>query len=582
MATSGDVELTIADCGASISVPAANLQVVLGCADSGTAYQVLATRNPSTLLSTFGYGPLAEYGGMAIRDGATLLAMRIPTTTAGAIVKKAARVVNAATNATPIVITTTADHLLVDGDVVTVASVGGTTAANGTFVVDVLSSTTFSLVGSVGNGVYTSGGTVTPAGSIQLSSAGAASTDGPVTFTGTAKDTAYIEVTIITGGTVGTTGIQFTVSLDAGRSLNLPRISLGTATTYAIPNIGVTINFTNSATLTAGTVIRGYTSEPLPAIADITAGLLAFQQSVYASAGWGSMHILGAIGGTDAGTVGTNLETMAAAKIYTRAMGGVRDASPPAAWGGTAETDATWSAAVLLDYASTTARRFGVAAGHYNMRGVYPNSVAGLPLYRRPLSWAWAARVAGQLPLPADHEGWIRLGALSQITQNQVTDPVDGFVYHDERNGFVFDALGGGAGRITAARTRVGKLAGWWISNPLSLAATGSDFQLMPRGRVMDLASDTVQQAALPYVAERLKLNRNKTIRETDALKIETAQYRALDGAIGNQISGRTIVVDRDYNVKDNNRIHITGTIQGDGYALQIDETIGFGSAAAE
>lgn len=67
--------------------------------------------------------------------------------------------VTGATNASPIVITTAA-HGLATGDVVTIASVGGNTAANGTFRVTVVSSTTFQLDGSTGNGSYTSGGTV--------------------------------------------------------------------------------------------------------------------------------------------------------------------------------------------------------------------------------------------------------------------------------------------------------------------------------------------------------------------------------------------------------------------------------------
>ena len=67
--------------------------------------------------------------------------------------------VTGATNASPIVVTTAA-HGLSTGDVVTLASVGGNTAANGTFRVTVVSSTTFQLDGTTGNGTYTSGGTV--------------------------------------------------------------------------------------------------------------------------------------------------------------------------------------------------------------------------------------------------------------------------------------------------------------------------------------------------------------------------------------------------------------------------------------
>lgn len=68
--------------------------------------------------------------------------------------------VSGATNASPIVITTSAAHGLATDDVVTIASVGGNTAANGTFKITKLTSTTFSLNGSTGNAAYTSGGTV--------------------------------------------------------------------------------------------------------------------------------------------------------------------------------------------------------------------------------------------------------------------------------------------------------------------------------------------------------------------------------------------------------------------------------------
>lgn len=66
--------------------------------------------------------------------------------------------VTGATNATPIVITTSAAHLMTTGQRVRVYGVLGNTAANGSFIITVLSGTTFSLNGSVGSGAYTSGG----------------------------------------------------------------------------------------------------------------------------------------------------------------------------------------------------------------------------------------------------------------------------------------------------------------------------------------------------------------------------------------------------------------------------------------
>lgn len=70
--------------------------------------------------------------------------------------------ITAATNATPIVYTTGAiTHGFANGATVTVRGVAGNTAANITGVVANATTTTFELVGSAGNGAYTSGGLVT-------------------------------------------------------------------------------------------------------------------------------------------------------------------------------------------------------------------------------------------------------------------------------------------------------------------------------------------------------------------------------------------------------------------------------------
>lgn len=70
------------------------------------------------------------------------------------------RAVTAASNATPIRITTAAAHALTTNQFVTIQNVGGNTAANGNFQVTVINSTQFDLQGSVGNGAYTSGGNI--------------------------------------------------------------------------------------------------------------------------------------------------------------------------------------------------------------------------------------------------------------------------------------------------------------------------------------------------------------------------------------------------------------------------------------
>ena len=73
--------------------------------------------------------------------------------------------ITAATNATPIVVTATA-HGFADGDIVTISGALGNTAANGSFLVQGKTANTINLqtraaVNVAGNGVWTSGGTLT-------------------------------------------------------------------------------------------------------------------------------------------------------------------------------------------------------------------------------------------------------------------------------------------------------------------------------------------------------------------------------------------------------------------------------------
>jgi len=68
--------------------------------------------------------------------------------------------VTGATNATPIVITTSSANGLVSGDEVVVSGVTGNTGANGTWLIIAVSASSFSVVGSVGNGVYAGGGAI--------------------------------------------------------------------------------------------------------------------------------------------------------------------------------------------------------------------------------------------------------------------------------------------------------------------------------------------------------------------------------------------------------------------------------------
>ena len=66
-----------------------------------------------------------------------------------------ARTISAATNASPIVVTSSTAHGLTTGDRVVISGATGNSAANGTWTITVVDTTRFSLSGSTGNGSYT-------------------------------------------------------------------------------------------------------------------------------------------------------------------------------------------------------------------------------------------------------------------------------------------------------------------------------------------------------------------------------------------------------------------------------------------
>ncbi len=491
MTTTGDVELTILDGGAAVVVPSNTVQAVVGCSSSGTAAQVVATRNINTLISVFGYGPLVEAAALVIAKGGTVLAVKTPSNTAGA------------------------------AGTVTSTALGGTSV---------------------------------------------------VTVTGTPNDSYLIKLLIVTGGTIAAAGIRFQISLDAGRTYG-PVYSLGTATTFAIPNTGVTLNFA-AGTLAAGASYTVSTTEPLWNAAGVQAALNALQQSQYALVGWGSLHVVGPMSGANAATLQTYLATLAGGKIYTAAMTNARDLAMPAAWGGAGETEAAWTTSLLADFAANATDRVLVSAGHYNVQSPIPNPAGGAPKYRRPLSWALAARQV-QIP-PQRHAGRVLDGALSDIVVDPTVDPADGFVYHDERLNPGFDAA-----RFCAARTRI-KRQGFYIANPNLMSGTGSVYTLLPLRNVMDIACGIVTEVGQRDINEDVRLNKNGTIFENEARAIEGQMFEALkDQMIAvNMISDATVVVDRDVNVRTTSKVKVTVTIFARGYVLELDIVIGFGSGS--
>lgn len=134
-------------------------------------------------------------------------------------------------------------------------------------------------------------------------------------------------LTVTTGGTIGTNGIAFDLSLDGGVT-NKP-IRLGTATSYTVPYVGLVISFA-AGTLVAGDVYRFATTAPLWDNSGIAAARTALAQQQKTSRSW---LIVGDISNaTQAGYITTAVNAYETAnQRFTVARVNVRDRLPQAA-----------------------------------------------------------------------------------------------------------------------------------------------------------------------------------------------------------------------------------------------------------
>ena len=394
-----------------------------------------------------------------------------------------------------------------------------------------------------------------------------------ISVTGEPLDAYMVRLRVVTAGTVGTDGIRFRLSVDAGR--NEGRIiSLGTSVTYVIAGTGLTLNF-GAGTLLLGGTAKFYCTPPTTDVASIISCLTALDASPYSMSGWGSIVLAGEMDADDADTVQTKLATMADGKTYTRAIISTRDAAVPTAWGGAGETEQAWIDAITLDVSALDADRVSMSAGHYNIPSIFPIVACGLPRYRRPGAWAYAAR---QVTIaPQRHAGAVVDKGLAQIVVNPSTDPNDGFVYHDERTSPSLDTA-----RFTSYRTRKGK-TGFFVVNPKLMSAPGSVFSMLPIGNVMDIGCDIVQQTGELYINSDVALNNNGTIEEKAAQAIELANRKALrNNMVAKKlISSFSYTIDRTNNVRETSEVNFSCTLFGVGYILQINGTIGFGTEGA-
>lgn len=379
-------------------------------------------------------------------------------------------------------------------------------------------------------------------------------------------DTFYVMVQCATGGTIGTNGIQIQVSLDAGRSFGAS-INLGLAVNYIIPNTGLRLEF-GAGIMVAGDYWRFSTTGPKGNDAGIQAAVAALLASQYAVAGWGSMHLVGESSATTVTNVQSYIQSATSQYVYTRIISESRDALAPTAWGGSGETEVTWMASLATAFSATSAKRVCVGAGYYNTPTVLPNPVAGTPSYRRPLSWSDSVRRVNVAPQRKG--GAVSDGALSTIVVNPVTDPGDGFIYHDERVNPGLDAA-----RFMTAITWP-KYQGFYICHENLMSPTGSQFTELVLGNVIDVACDIGYATAVQEIGDDLRLTASGSLLSQDATVLQNRIDQALSINMTNvsMVSDAYSSVSQTENVRSTHNIPIAITVNPKGYVNSISEVV--------
>lgn len=376
-----------------------------------------------------------------------------------------------------------------------------------------------------------------------------------VTTTGTAQHDDYeVVFKVINGGTIGVAGITFAWSLDGGNNFS-PSAALGTANTFTIPGSGVVLAF-GAGTLVVGDQVTFRTTAPQWNASDLTAALTALGNT---AAIWEICEIVGAVDGTAFDAIETAFTAMRAAG---KRRAWVANTRIPAL----AESEATYLGSLSTAFVSKTTKQGSMCAGSCRMT----SAVSGR-YYQRPVSYIYALREASSSA--EVNQADINLGSLPVAIADANGNPL----FHDEAiNPGLDDA------RFVTLRTIPGE-EGVYFTRPRIFSASGSDYDIMPKRRVMNIAED----ALYAYLIRRL----NKPIQvdsatgfilEHVALEIEDGAEAAVKAALMAvpMASDVTVAVSRTDNILS------TKTLSGDlrvvplAYPEMINFTTGFTNPA--
>lgn len=372
----------------------------------------------------------------------------------------------------------------------------------------------------------------------------------------TADDNYEIKVKVTTGGTRGTAGIIYQYSYDDGRTWSAPT-ALGTATTITIPNSGGLVFSIAAGTLLAGDTWKVRTTGPTP---DGTALGVALDALKNSNLPWEFAYVTSPIDATALSAVDGKVASMATAGKYRWVLGNTRVPT-------VGESESAYKTSLDGVFSSLACKSLSLWAG-----AAKTLSSISYRQYKRPAALSIAA-------LQANVSEEVNIAAIENgpIPGIQIRDTNGNPDEHDEAVNPGLDDS-----RFGTLRTWDG-VEGVYPTWPRIFAATGSDFQLVPFRRVMNIFCETVRDYMLRRVAKPIRVDKSTGfILEADALEIEAGVLARLRTVLLKKpkASDVSFVLSRTDNLLS------TMTLTGDGrliplaYPKFIAITLGFNNPA--
>ncbi len=344
-------------------------------------------------------------------------------------------------------------------------------------------------------------------------------------------------IIVIAGGTIATPGITYQYSLDGGRTLS-PVTALGSDAFIVIPNSGGVKVLLAAGTLVAGDTIAFRADEPQWNAAELTTALTALKNY---SGSWQGIQIIGEIDATAFAAIETSMTSLFGAGKYRWWLGNTRipDVGIPAV---ADETEAAYKTALDAIFGSLSSVHGELCAGACEVS----SAVTGRR-YRRPISFYCGGRTAS---LSEERNiADVTLGSAAGVI---ITDANGNPKHHDESINPGLDDS-----RFTVLRTIEG-LSGVFVNRPRIFSSGGSDFELMPHRRVINLAHAAIRLYFLARLNRSILVDASTGfILESEAQEIEAGVDAAVRSSLmttpkasgGGYAQGRFFQLNRDDNL---------------------------------